>query len=329
MAQTDTPMQIEIAVIMDSIGSIKIHKDSTFAMLLEAQRRDWGIQYLEQDCIFVQDGVALGSMRPLSVADDPGGWFELGATAERRLSDCAIILMRKDPPFDMEYIYTTYALDLAGEAGALVINAPAALRDCNEKLSTAWFPQCCVPTLVSREQDRLREFIRTHGTAILKPLDTMGGESVFRVARGDPNTNVTIETLTNHGKRTIMAQRFIPEVEQGDKRILLIDGKPVPWALARIPVAGEARANLAAGGTGEGVALNDRDRWICTQVGPELSRRGILFAGIDVIGEYLTEVNITSPTCIRELDALYGLNISAELLDAAERRLSERSEPRT
>ncbi|MEA3411883.1 MAG: glutathione synthase [Pseudomonadota bacterium] len=320
-------MQIEIAVIMDSIGSIKIHKDSTFAMLLEAQRRGWGIQYLEQDCIFVQDGIALGRMRPLSVLDDPRGWFELGEPQERRLSDCTVILMRKDPPFDMEYVYTTYALDLAGMDGAFIVNDPAALRDCNEKLFTAWFPQCCVPTLVSREQDRLRTFMRHVDTAVLKPLDSMGGESVFRVARGDPNTNVTLETLTRHGKQTIMAQRFIPEVDQGDKRILLIDGIPVPYALARIPEEGEARANLAAGGTGKGVKLSERDRWICAQVGPELRKRGLLFAGIDVIGDYLTEINVTSPTCIRELDALYGLNISSELFDAVARRLAERAGP--
>jgi glutathione synthase len=313
---------IKLGVVMDPIGSIKAYKDSTLAMLLEAQARGWPIRYMEQGDLFLRDGQALARQRGLKVFDDAGRWFEWGEETTGPLSDLDVILMRKDPPFDMEYVYTTYLLERAEDTGVLVVNRPRSLRDANEKLFTAWFPQCTPPTLVTRAAGRIRDFLAEHGDIVLKPLGGMGGESVFRVRRDDPNVNVTIETLTAHASRYAMAQRFLPEIAQGDKRILLIDGEPVPYALARVPAAGETRGNLAAGGTGTGVPLSERDRWICAQVGPVLREKGLLFVGLDVIGDYLTEINVTSPTCIRELDRQYGLHISARLMDAIADRLA-------
>jgi glutathione synthase len=233
-----------------------------------------------------------------------------------------VILMRKDPPFDMEYIYSTYLLDIAQEAGVLVINHPQSVRDANEKLFTAWFPQCCPPTLVTRRKEWIKAFHQEQGDIILKPLDGMGGASIFKIAEGDPNFSVIVETLSHHGQQSVMAQRYLPDIVHGDKRILMIDGEPVPYALARIPAQGETRGNLAAGGRGEGRPLTDRDRWICEQVGPTLREKGLIFVGLDVIGDYLTEINVTSPTCIRELDKQFGLNIASDLLDAIDKRLS-------
>lgn len=301
---------------MDPISAIKISKDSTFAMLLEAQERGWKLFYLEQPDLYVKDGAAWSLTRELQVADDVREWYSLEPGTERKLSEIDVILMRKDPPFDMEYVYTTYILELAAQEGTIVVNAPSALRDVNEKLSTAWFPECCPPTLVSRNKNRLKSFLQIHREIVVKPLDAMGGESVFRVRDDDPNTNVILETITQHETRMTLAQRFIPEYKQGDKRILIIDGEPFPYALARIPAEGESRANLAVGGVGKGVELSERDKWICRQIGPVLHDKGILFAGLDVIGAYLTEINITSPTCIRELQAIYKMNISARIMDA-------------
>ncbi len=310
---------IELGVVMDPIGSIHVKKDSTFAMLLEAQRRGWSIRYLEQSDLFLRDGQGYGRMRRLTVRDDPGDWFELQAPEIGPLSQLNAIMMRKDPPFDMEYIYTTYLLE---RAQTWVINAPQALRDANEKLYTAWFPQCCPPTLVTRDGAHIREFLAEQGEIVLKPLGGMGGTSVFRLGAGDLNTGVIIETLTGHGARFAMAQRFLPEISAGDKRILLIDGEPVPYALARVPAPGEARGNLAAGGRGVGQPLSVRDRWICAEVGPALRAKGLLFVGLDVIGDFLTEINVTSPTCIRELDQQFGLNIAGKLLDRVEAGLN-------
>jgi glutathione synthase len=318
-------MSLKLAVLMDPIGSINIKKDSTFAMLLEAQSRDWPLLYLEQADIYVRDGRAYGYMRSLTVREDPRDWYELGGGEDRPLASADAILMRKDPPFDMEYIYSTYILERAVAEGVLVVNRPDSLRDANEKLYTAWFPQCCAPTLVSRRRVRLKTFLEAEQDIVLKPLDGMGGESVFRVRLGDPNTNVILETLTLRDRRTAMAQRFIPEYIEGDKRILLVDGEPIPYALARVPAPGEARANLAAGAIGRGVELTDRDRWICAQVGPVAREKGLLFVGLDVIGKYLTEINVTSPTCIRELDSLYHLNISATLMDVIAARVGDRA----
>jgi glutathione synthase len=279
---------------------------------------------MELGDLFLRDGQVLARQRELRVFDDTGRWFEFGKETTGPLSELDVILMRKDPPFDMEYIYSTYLLERAENEGVLVVNRPRSLRDANEKLFTAWFPQCTPPTLVTRAAARIRDFLAEHGDIVLKPLGGMGGESVFRVRRDDPNVNVTIETLTARETRYAMAQRFLPEIARGDKRILLIDGEPVSYALARIPAAGETRGNLAAGGTGQGVPLSERDRWICAQVGPVLREKGLLFVGLDVIGDYLTEINVTSPTCIRELDKQYGLNISAKLMDAIADRLARR-----
>jgi len=316
-------MTIKLGVIMDPIGSINYKKDSTLAMLLEAQARGYTLYYMEQPDLSVSANTAYGLMRKLRVFADPDCWFELEEPENLPLSELDVILMRKDPPFDMDYIFTTYLLELAEQAGSLVVNRAQSLRDANEKLYTLQFPQCMPETRVSCNKAQLKAFVEQHRDAILKPLEGMGGASIFRVRQDDPNINVIIETLTDHGRHLIMAQQFIPEISEGDKRILLIDGEPVPYALARIPTKGETRGNLAAGGLAEGVELNERDYWICEQLAPELRNRGLIFVGIDVIGDYLTEINVTSPTCIRELDSQYGLNISAKLFEAIETRLKK------
>jgi glutathione synthase len=276
---------------------------------------------MEQGDLFLEAGRCHARMRSLEVCDDPKGWFRFTGETTSPLDRLQVVLMRKDPPFDMEYVYTTYLLEQAEQKGCLVVNRPRSLRDANEKLFTVQFPQCCPPTLVTRRQHQIREFLAAQGDIILKPLGSMGGASVFRVRRDDPNIAVIIETLTEQGTRYTMAQRFIPEIRAGDKRVLMVDGQAVPFALARIPAPGETRGNLAAGGIGKGVPLGARDRWIAEQVGPALRERGILFAGLDVIGDYLTEINVTSPTCIRELDREFGLNIAGELLDRIESKL--------
>ncbi len=306
---------------MDPIGSINTKKDTTYAILLAAQERDWPIHYLEQGDMQLRDGAPFGRVRRLRLFRDEDPWFEFIGEDDIALDDLDVLLMRKDPPFDMEYVHTTYILEQIEARGVLVVNRPQALRDANEKMFTAWFPQCTPPTLVSRRHQDLRAFLDAQRDIILKPLGSMGGESVFRVSASDPNVNVIIETLTGYQQRFVMAQRYLPEIKDGDKRILVIDGKPQPYALARMPPPGETRANLAVGGRGEGRPLTQRDRWICDQIGPTLRERGIMFAGLDVIGDYLTEINVTSPTCVRELDALYGLDIGAELLDAVESKL--------
>jgi glutathione synthase len=316
-------MSLGLGVVMDPIGSINIKKDSTFAMLLDAQRRGWTIWYMEQEDLHLRDGQPSARMRRLEVRDESTAWHSFHGDIVAPLSTLQVVLMRKDPPFDTEYLYTTLLLERAETAGVLVVNKPRALRDANEKLFTSWFPQCCTATLVTHRIDQLRDFVTEQGDVIVKPLNAMGGISVFRVRRGDPNTSVILETLTGFGRRLVMAQRFLPEVlTLGDKRILLIDGEPVPYALARVPAAGEVRANLAAGGEGRGVPLSSRDLWICAQVAETLRRKGLMFVGLDVIGDYLTEINVTSPTCIRELDALYQLNIGGLLLDRIEAKVA-------
>lgn len=312
---------IRLGILMDPIQSINIKKDSSFAMLLAAQRRGWELLYMEQSDLFLRDGRIYAQVQRLHVIDDPAHWFDLDDAHVEPLDRIDILLMRKDPPLNMEFMYTTYLLELAEAAGTLVVNQPASLRDCNEKLYTAWFPQCCAPSLVSRQARQFREFLSEQGDIILKPLDGMGGASIFRVRQGDSNTSVILETLTDHGRRYAMAQRFIPEISAGDKRILMIDGEPIPYALARIPAPGEARGNLAAGGRGEGVELSARDRWICEQIGPTLRAKGLYFVGLDVIGDYLTEINITSPTCIREIDNAFDTRIGERLMDAIAAKL--------
>jgi len=317
-------MTINLGVVMDPIGEIKFYKDSTLAMLLAAKKRGWQLHYMEQGDLFLQDGHCHAHRRQLEVRANETDWFTLHDQRTAPLDDLDVILMRKDPPVDMEFIYTTFLLERAEADGVLVINKPASIRNASEKLYTAWFQQCCPPTCVSRSQSLLKEFLDKHTDIILKPLNGMGGASVFRVRLDDPNVNVILETITDYGRQTVMAQRFIPEIKEGDKRILMIAGKPFPYALARIPAAGETRGNLAAGGTGKGVELTENDHWICSQVGPSLREQGLLFVGLDVIGPYLTEINVTSPTCIRELDSLYNADIASQVMDAIAVQLETR-----
>jgi glutathione synthase len=319
-------MTIKIGFIMDPLFSINIKKDSTFAMMLAAQKRHWQLHVIEQNDLYCDGEIARAHTRLTRVTDDNTGWYEYESEQDIELAELDVLLMRKDPPFDMEYINSTYILELAERAGSLVVNRPSSLRDYNEKMFITRFPQCCTPFLVSREKDRLRKFVeqryqQAEQDVILKPLDGMGGASIFRVNPEDPNLSVILEEVTRHQGRMVMAQQFIPEIRQGDKRVLLIDGVAVPYALARVPAEGETRGNLAAGGSGVGIELSERDRWICDQVSPVLHENGILFAGIDIIGDYLTEINITSPTCIRELDSIYQLDIAGDLMDCIEQQL--------
>ncbi len=313
---------LRIGIVMDPIDSITPKKDSSFAMLLEAQRRAAEIHYFEQSDLRILAGKAIGQSRRLAVRDKAESWFDFGAASEVALGELDAILMRKDPPFDMEYVYTTYILDRAEQAGALIVNRPQALRDMNEKVYTAWFPECTPLTLITRSMDDMRAFLAEHDQIVVKPLDGMGGKSIFVVKKGDNNANVIFETLTDYGQQFAMAQLYIPEIKLGDKRILLINGEPVPYSLARIPLAGENRGNLVLGAVGKGQELSRRDREICEQVGPVLRDNGVIFAGIDVIGDYLTEVNVTSPTGIRELDKQFSLNIAGQLFDAIESELA-------
>jgi len=313
---------LDVMVVMDPIGSIKPAKDSTFAMLLEAQRRGHRLHYVLPGGLSVAATRAVASVAPLQVRDARDQWFDLGPTSRMAFGPGQVVLMRKDPPVDADYLHDTQLLGMARQQGALVVNDPQGLRDLNEKLAALLFPQCCPPTLVSREAVALKAFVTEHGDAVLKPLDGMGGRSIFRARAGEANLNVILETLTDGGRHLAMAQRYLPEIVDGDKRILLIDGEPVDYCLARIPQGDEFRGNLAAGGRGEGRPLTERDRWIAAQVGPEMKRRGMVFVGLDVIGDYLTEVNVTSPTCVRELDAEFGLNIAGMLFDRIEARLA-------
>jgi glutathione synthase len=315
-----------LGVVMDPIDSIKYAKDSTLAMLLAAQARGFVLNYLEQSDLSLRDGVAFGRVRPLTVRADANDWFTLGEPRLEKLGQLDAILMRKDPPFDTEYIYSTYILGRAEDQGCLVVNRPQGLRDINEKVYTAWFPQCCAPTLITRDMKDMESFLAEHGKIVCKPLDGMGGRSIFVLERHDKNMNVVFETLTDYGRRFAIAQRYIPDIVQtGDARVLLIDGEPVPYALARIPSESDNRGNLAAGARGVGRPLNDRDRWLTGQIGPALAAKGMMFVGLDVIGSFVTEINVTSPTGIRELDKQFGLNIGDLLMQAIERRLKARA----
>lgn len=308
-------MKIKLGMVMDPIDRINIKKDTSFAMLLEAQARGWELHYMELNDLYMRNGRAFARTRNIQVQRDAQKWFNFDGEQNIPLDALDAILMRKDPPFNQEYIYATYLLERAEELGARVINKPQSLRDANEKLYTAWFPQCCAETLVARDAQRLRDFLQEQQEIILKPLDGMGGTSIFRLRKDDPNLSVILEVMTQHNSRFVMAQRYLPEIINGDKRILMINGEPVPYCLARIPAQGETRGNLAAGGSAEGRELTERDRWIASQVGPTLREKGLIFAGLDVIGDYLTEINVTSPTCVQELDRQFGLNISALLMD--------------
>jgi glutathione synthase len=316
---------ISLGVVMDPIHTINTIKDSSFAMMLEAQSRKYDLYYILQSDLFVKDGTVFAKMFPVKVTDNTQNWFELGDEVTRPLHELSTVLMRKDPPFDMEYIYSTYLLELAEKQGCLVINRPASVRSANEKLFTAWFPECSPETLVSRDMDRIRAFQEELKHIVVKPLDGMGGAMIFQIREGDTNRNVIIEAITQNGTQTIMAQRFLPEYKQGDKRILLINGEPFPHGLARIPAEGEGRGNLAAGASYKGVELTEREFEICRIVGPKLREMGLMFVGLDVIGGYLTEINVTSPTCIRELDSIYSVNIAGMLMDEIEKVLEEKA----
>jgi glutathione synthase len=314
--------RVRLVVVMDPIAAIKPAKDTTLGLLLAAQARGWELYYAEQKDLWLRDGVAWGRLRPLEVKDDLHSWFTLGGAAAKRLGEFDVILMRKDPPFDTEYIYSTYILERAQLQGAHVYNRPQGLRDINEKVYTAWFPECCAPTLITRDMHDMAEFLREHGKAVCKPLDGMGGKSIFVLENGDKNRNVVFETLTDFGSRYAIVQRYLPEiVTAGDCRIILVDGEPVPFALKRIPLPEDNRGNLAAGARAESRALNDRDRWLCAQIGPKLRAAGMIFVGLDVIGDYVTEINVTSPTGIRELNKKHDIDIGAMLVDAIDKTL--------
>jgi len=315
---------IKLGIVMDPITSINIKKDTSFAMLLEAQRRGYEIHYMEMNDLYLRGGEGRARTRLMSVEQNDDKWFEFGSEQDIALADLNVVLMRKDPPFDTEFIYATYILERAEEKGTLIVNKPQSLRDCNEKLFTAWFAELTPDTLVTRNASQIREFWQEHGDIILKPLDGMGGASIFRVKKEDPNLSVIIETLTSHGEFYCMAQNFIPGIKDGDKRVLVVDGEPVPYCLARIPKSGETRGNLAAGGRGEARPLTESDWEIARRVGPILKEKGLIFVGLDIIGDKLTEVNVTSPTCVREIEAAFPISITGMLMDAIEKRLATR-----
>jgi glutathione synthase len=312
-----TEKRLRVAVVMDPIEQIKTAKDTTLAMMLAAQRRGWELSYLELRHMWLRDGVAMGRAHAIEVRDDARDWFSRGEPQTTRLGDFDVILMRKDPPFDTEYIYSTYILERAELQGALVVNRPQGLRDMNEKVFTAWFPECCAPTLISRDMADMHAFLREHQRAVCKPLYGMGGRSIFVLDADDKNASVVFETLTEYGTRYAIVQRYIPDiVATGDARVILVDGEAVPYALARIPSASDNRGNLAAGAKGVGRPLDERDRWLAGRIGPVLRERGMLFVGLDVIGGFVTEINVTSPTGVRELDHQFGLDIAGQLMQA-------------
>ena len=314
-------MSIAIGIVMDPIESITPYKDTTLAMMLAAQARGWTLWYLQQSDLYMRDGKACATRTRVSVADDNDNWFEKFETVDAPLAELDIVLMRKDPPFNMDYIYTTYLLERAEADGVLVSNKPSSLRDVNEKLYTAWFNEHCPPTLVTMREQQVREFLEEHGDIVVKPLDGMGGESIFRLQAGNPNTSVVLELMTRRGTRQIMAQRYLPEIVDGDKRVLVVDGKPVEYALARVPSQGETRGNLAAGGRGVPEPLSDTDRRTIEALSPALLAKDLLFVGVDIIGTRITEINVTSPTCVRELEAHADLTIADDYLAALSKRL--------
>ena len=314
-------MTIKLGVVMDPIENINVKKDSSLAMMLEAQKRGYELYYMQMEDLYLFEGEARASVQIVSVADDVEQWYQVVDQRDIALSELDAILMRKDPPFDTEYIYATYMLERAELAGTLIVNKPQSLRDCNEKLFTAWFPELSAKTLVTRKSDQIRAFHQQEKDVIIKPLDGMGGSSIFRIKEGDANVGVIIETLTNHGSQYAMVQEYMPEIKDGDKRILIVNGEPMPYCLARIPAEGETRGNLAAGGSGVARPLSASDKQIAETIAPELKKRGLYFVGLDVIGDKVTEINVTSPTCIKEIEAAYPINISGKLMDAIEHAL--------
>lgn len=319
-------MTIKLGIVMDPIEQINYNKDSSLAMLWAAQDLGWQLYYMTQADMFSHNGKAAASVTELSVARQADNFYQLGVTCKMPLAQLDIILMRKDPPFNMDFIYTTYLLEQAEQDGCLVVNRPQSLRDCNEKLFATQFPECCPAVLVSSNIKQLREFHQEHQDVIYKPLEGMGGSAIFRAKADDPNIAVILETLTQYGQRLIMAQKFIPDISKGDKRILMVDGQPIDYGLARIPKQGETRGNLAAGGRGEAQPLTEKERWICQQVGPTLRKKGLIFVGLDIIGGYLTEINVTSPTCIREIDAAYDTKIAEQLMSCLQQQLAAKED---
>lgn len=315
-------MTVKLGVVMDPIENIVVEKDSTLALLLAAQKRKWKLFYISPQKLWLSGGTVYANTKLLKVKDDTRNWYHFEDEKPIALSELNVVLMRMDPPVNMNYIYVTQLLDFAQQQGTFIVNKPQSLRNFNEKLFIEWFPQCIVPTLVTADHELFREFHHMHGTIICKPLDGMGGQGIFRLQPNDGNANAVFEMLSSNGKHFMIAQRNIPEISQGDKRIILIDGKPLPFALARIPQNNEVRGNLAVGGLGKGVELSERDYWICDQVAGKLRENGILFAGLDVIGDYLTEINITSPTCIRQLEKIYKVDIAGQIIDCIERKMA-------
>lgn len=312
-----------LSVVMDPIGSVNIKKDTTLALLQAANKAGFIIKYMEMSDLYLEQGQAKAYVTDLDIMEDPQSPFKLGIQSDIELSEIDVILMRKDPPFDNQYIYATYILESAERAGCLVVNKPQSLRDCNEKVFATEFPQCCPPVLISRKESQLKDFYTKHSDVIFKPLDGMGGSGIFRCKENDPNVSVIIETLTEHESSFIMAQKFIPEISNGDKRVLVVNGEAIPYALARIPAEGETRGNLAAGGSGVAQPLSERDHWIVNQIAPTLLEKGLLFVGLDIIGDYLTEINVTSPTCVREIDSAYDTNIGDVFIKAIAERLNK------
>jgi glutathione synthase len=317
-------MTIKLGVVMDPISQVNVKKDSSMAMMFEAQKRGYEIYYMEMKDLYLDQGQCRATAQKLEVFDDTEHWYELDEVNDIAVSELDAVLMRKDPPFDTEFIYATYMLERAEVEGTLIVNKPQSLRDCNEKLFTAWFAELTPRTLVTRNNDKIREFHQKEKDIIIKPLDGMGGASIFRIKENDANVGVILETLTNHGNQYAMVQEFMPEIKDGDKRILIVNGEPMPYCLARIPAQGETRGNLAAGGRGEARPLSATDKLIAETIAPELKKRGLYFVGLDVIGDKVTEINVTSPTCIREIEAAYPINISGKLMDAIEENISPR-----
>ena len=316
-------MTIKLGIVMDPIENINVKKDSSLAMMVEAQQRGYTLYYMQMNDLYLLQGEARARVKIVTVANDENNWYEIKDEQDIALSELDAILMRKDPPFDTEFIYATYMLERAELAGTLIVNKPQSLRDCNEKLFTAWFPELSAKTLVTRNADQIRAFHQEEKDVIIKPLDGMGGSSIFRIKEGDANVGVIIETLTNHGSQYAMVQEYMPEIKDGDKRILIVNGEPMPYCLARIPAQGETRGNLAAGGSGVARPLSATDKQIAETIAPELKKRGLYFVGLDVIGDKVTEINVTSPTCIKEIEAAYPINISGKLMDAFEHALSK------
>ena len=314
---------MKLGIVMDPISRIDIKKDSSFAMLLAAQKRGWDLFYMELNDLYMDHNKPMARMKILEVKEDLKKWYVLSEERTAYLSHLDVILMRKDPPFNLEYIYSTYILEHAQKRGVLIVNNPTSLRSVNEKFFITYFPDCIPPTRISRDMQILLNFVEEQNGAIIKPLDSMGGDGIHHITKLDNTTKNVLQSLTRNSSEYVMAQKFLPEIVDGDKRILLIDGKPVPYALARIPKENNSKGNLAQGALAKGMELSERDKWICQKVGSRLSDMGLIFVGLDVIGDYLTEINVTSPTCIRELDNIFHIDIGAQLMDTIEKRKKE------